>query len=314
MPPEQQITGNKPWQHPVFLFLAGSFTLIFVLLIFHEIRNSFREETTISEPFIPSSLPDNLRYDKILWICAHNAMNNTEDGWLLPNQTSSIPRLLKNGIHAQMWDVWMNGEQVVLRHGPPETAPFGSRPLSDALNDVIRYLKEDKRAVVTILFEAYVTADELKRVFDITDANEYCYTHKKGTPWPTLGALRKSGKRMIVFTDKPNPLIPWLMPIGEHCVGTPWNIASPSQFSSRFNRGKPGNALFVVNHFITNPIALASEAEKVNALPFLEKRIHTVEKEAKRKPQFLALDFVDSGDAYLFIKKKYASTPPVDNK
>lgn len=314
MPPEQHTTGKKPRQHLVFLFVAGCFSLIIILIIFHGVRNSSRERPTIAEPFIPSSLPNSWRYDKILWICAHNAMNNTEEGCAFPNQTSGIPRLLKNGIHAQMWDVWMNGAQVVLRHGPPETAPLGSRPLEDALNDVIRYLKEDKRAVVTLLFEAYVTGDQLKKVFDKTGANEYCYTHKKGTTWPTLGTLRKSGKRLIVFTDKPDPHIPWLMPIGEHCVETPWNIAFSSQFSSRYNRGKPENALFIVNHFITNPIALASESEKVNALPVLEKRIYTVEKETKRKSQFLALDFVDSGDAFLFIKKKYASIPPVDNK
>ena len=259
------------------------------------------------ETATPLLLSDSARYDEITWLCAHNAMNNREEGWLLPNQNWSIFHQLENGVHAQMWDVWKEKGEIILRHGSQETTPLGTRPLEGALKDVLRYIESNPRAIITLFFESYVSAPELRAAFEKTGADAYCYKQAKNAPWPTLGQLRKARKRLIIFTDKPDQTDSWLMSLWDHCVETPWQATSPDNLSDEYNRGKAANRLFIVNHFITNPIAMPSEARKINSRDMLRQRLERLQKTPGRLPQFLTVDFTDIGDCLPFIHENAES-------
>lgn len=289
-----------------FLILSLVLFLILILSCIRVLQNNLADSAIIPSAFAGNNEPalpaDEIRYDKVTWLCAHNAMNNAEDGWLIPNQNWSISRQLSKGVHAQMWDVWPEGDRIVLRHGPPEATPLGTSPLEDALKEVVSYLKKNPRAVITLFLESYVEAEALRTVFEQTGAAAYCYKQSTKAPWPELGTLRKSGKRLIVFTDRPDHKNTWLMSQWNHCVETPWKSTSTENMPNCYDRGKKENSLFIVNHFVTNPLPTPDQALKANSLPVLQKRFQDLKTMLGRTPQFLTVDFTDKGDCFRFLR------------
>lgn len=248
----------------------------------------------------PELLPDTVRYDAVMWLCAHNAMSNSEDGWLFPNQQGKMESLLNAGVHALMWDVWMQEGKVVLRHGPEWAAVLGSRPLQDALGDLKTWMAARPQAVVTLIFESYVDAERLAGEFDRAGLSSMCYERQAGKPWPALGEMRSSGKRLVVMTDRPGTVPAWLMPVWKYCVETPWQASTAAELKNAFNRGDKKNGLLIVNHFVTPLTASRSASEQVNALDVLLAREEAVRREMDRKPNFWVLDFVELGDGLRF--------------
>ncbi len=249
----------------------------------------------------PDRLPDAVHYDSVMWLCAHNAMSNSEDGWKFPNQQGKMETLLDAGVHALMWDVWMQDGKIVLRHGPEWAALLGSRPLQDALAELKAWLEEHPQAVVTLIFESYVEAVQLAAAFDRAGLSGMCYEWQEGKPWPALGDMRRSGKRLVVMTDRPGDGAPaWLLPVWKHCVETPWQASTAAELKNTFNRGDRKNDLLIVNHFVTPLTASRSISEQVNALNVLKAREAAVRREMGRTPNFWVLDFVELGDGLRF--------------
>lgn len=289
-----------------FIILSLALFLILILFCVRVLQNNLADSSIIPSAFAGNDEPvlpaDEIRYDKVTWLCAHNAMNNAEDGWLIPNQNWNTTRQLNKGVHALMWDVWPEGDRIVLRHGPPEMTPLGTRPLEDSLKDVVSYLKKNPRAVVTLFLESYVEAEALRKVFVQTGAATYCHKQPAKAPWPELGTLRKSGKRLIVFTDKPDHKGTWLMSQWDHCVETPWKSTSTEDMPNRYGRGRKENSLFIVNHFVINPVPTPDQALKANSLPVLQKRFQDLKTSLNRTPQFMVVDFTDKGDCFPFLR------------
>lgn len=248
----------------------------------------------------PERLPDNVRYDAVLWLCAHNAMSNSEEGWHFPNQQGKMESLLDAGVHALMWDVWMQDGKVVLRHGPEWAAVLGNRLLQDALGDLKTWLEARPQAVVTLIFESYVDAEQLAVEFERTGLSSMCYVREEGKSWPTLGEMRRSGKRLVVMTDRPGIAPAWLMPVWKQCVETPWQASAPAELKNTFNRGDKKNDLLIVNHFVTPLTASRGASEQVNALNVLKAREEAVRREMGRNPNFWVLDFAELGDGLRF--------------
>lgn len=245
---------------------------------------------------------DDIPYNQTAWICSHNAMSNSEDGWFFPNQNWNIPRQLREGIHVQMWDVWDRKGVLVLEHGNGKFSLPGKISLEDAIAYVKDYLDQDSRAVITLILESYVDNSRIREAFIRAGVHHYCYWQMPHTPWPTMGELRSSGKRLILFTDRPDGEENWPMPLWKHCVETPWRVKSPDDFQAKYNRGQDTNALFIANHFITSPVAAPSWAEKANTMDSLEKHKRDIEQKLSRTPNFWALDFVDIGEGKAFIE------------
>lgn len=263
-----------------------------------------KEALAVPEPSAsesPDRLPDSVRYDGVMWLCAHNAMSNSEDGWRFPNQQGKMETLLDAGVHALMWDVWMQDGKIVLRHGPEWAALLGSRPLQDALAELKAWMEGHPQAVVTLIFESYVEAEQVAGEFDRAGLSGMCFERQKGKPWPMLGEMRRGGKRLVVMTDRPGDGAPaWLLPVWKHCVETPWQASTAAELKNTFNRGDRKNDLLIVNHFVTPLTASRSVSEQINALDVLKAREAAVRREMGRNPNFWVLDFVELGDGLRF--------------
>lgn len=254
----------------------------------------------------PLELSDAVPYDGVSWICAHNAMSNSRDGWWFPNQNWSISEQLKAGIHAQMWDVWKKGGELALRHGNGKLFFPGSISLQDALGHVRVYLEGHPRAVVTLILESYVDNGEVRQAFEKAGMAKYCAFPPKKQEWPTLGEMRKNGRRLVVMTDRPDGEENWPMPVWKYCVETPWKVHDADRMVNTLNRGDPANGLLIANHFVSTPVPMIRNARKTNVLEALRRRSESLRLAHGRRVNFWVLDFVDAGEAGQFAREQNA--------
>jgi hypothetical protein len=262
----------------------------------------------------PLDLPDAMPYDKVVWLCSHNAMSNGMDGWVCPNQNWNIPSQLQAGIHAQMWDVWLQGEELVLRHGN-ETASFpGAIPLRRAFGMVGEYLRNNPRAIVTLILESYVPNASIRKVAGEAGVFDFCTVLPVNGSWPTLGEMRAQGKRLVMLTDRPDGVGQWPMPVWEHCVETPWKNKSADAMDDAPGRGREKNRFLIVNHLVSAFRPSRATAETINAAGVLQERIRRIQARWGRQPNFWVMDFVDIGDGRTCVhdwnKAWKAGNPP----
>lgn len=263
-------------------------------------------QTVVSEP----------RYDQITWLCTHNAMNSSDDGWRFPNQKHTIAMQLDRGVRALMLDVWKQDDQIVLRHGPEMARFLGYKNLSIELKTVHTFLNHHPESIITLILESKVPAAEVTREFTRAGLDSYCHYQDPALPWPTLGAMRTSGKRLVVFSDrvtKADTVPNWYMPVWDHAWETNWEAKNTADLlAAKARRGKRSNQLFILNHFITTGLPKIEHAKTANAAPFLQKRVDLAQKTFLRKPNFLVLDFYHLGDGMNTVKKLNASLPAAD--
>lgn len=248
----------------------------------------------------PLDLPDGMRYDQVLWLCSHNAMSNSSEGWVCPNQNWDIESQLQAGIHAQMWDVWEKDGCPVLCHGNQWGAYPGRLPMVEALKIVGKYMRKHPRAVVTLILESYVSSEALWQTIRKAGVDDLCYLLPRGQSWPVLGDMRISGKRLVLFTDHPSEDYLYPMSIWQHAVETPWHNVSEAM-SNRKGRGQINNKLFIVNHFVSSWRPSRSTASRVNSMDHLNDRLSSISQHWNRFPSFWVLDFVDIGDGRRFV-------------
>jgi PKD repeat protein len=87
----------------------------------------------------------------------------------------------------------------------------------------------------------------------------------------------------------------------DYCVETDYANNSQADFSCDFNRGDSVNSLFILNHFITNPLTGTGELDSsivANSNPYFITRANQCMTEKGKLPNFLTVDFYDVGDVF----------------
>ncbi len=232
-------------------------------------------------------------FDQVAFACTHNAMSNTEDGWIGPNQKYPVARQLADGVRALMLDLHTNGGKVMLCHG---TCGLGQKPLAEELKSLRAFLQANPREVVTLIFESYAKGGDVVAAFTAAGLEPLLHAQQAGAAWPTLAQMIDSGRRLVVLTDRGGGAAPWYHDVWAHAWETHWSNKKAAGFSCKKNRGKAGNALFILNHFLTNPVAMPLLAEQVNHNPLFIDRARQCQKESGRLPNFLTVDFYSIGD------------------
>ena len=237
------------------------------------------------------------RYDAVAYATTHNAMSNSDAGWILPNQHHGIARQLEDGVRGLMLDTHYGDDgSTQLCHSYCE---LGSEPLVDGLGEIKGFLDDHPGAVVTIIFESYISHADTAKAFADVGLDSQLYAHSRGEPWPTLEALIDAGTRLVVFQDKAlDPAYPWLMNIWDEAWETPYSFKKPDDFTCDPNRGTVGQPLFILNHFLTNIGGSPDSAEMVNHDPLLLDRARQCEARYTHIPNFVTVDFYDIGDLF----------------
>jgi hypothetical protein len=257
-------------------------------------------------------------YDQVTVPMTHNAMSSPDDGFGIPNQHHGIAKQLADGIRGMMLDIHyydpstnltdtgrVDGppanDQVYLCHGP---CALGRIRLLDALCGIQTFLDANRGEVLTIIFETYVADADLDAVLRASGIVDYAYVHPSGAPWPTLRDMIDSGKRLVVFLEKGGGTPGYLMPAYEGNIwDTPYSFATEADFTCALGRGIAGSPLFLVNHWLSNPLSDEKYAQQVNVEAVLGKRVADCTAAAGRAPTFVSVDFYDIGDLFGVVRK-----------
>ena len=233
-------------------------------------------------------------YAEVSFPMAHNAMNSAEERWSIPNQGERLWNQLEHGIRGFMLDTYVDRGETVLCHGP---CTLGKRAFVDVLRDLKLYMDCHPAEVITLILEAHIDEDTTRIAFEQAELMSYLHMQPTGSQaWPTLESMIRSGRRLVVFTESNEALLPWHHRAYDFMWDTDYSNRMPSDFTCDVLRGSRAHGLFLMNHFLTAPVGTIALAETVNYNPLLLDRARQCQMESGFLPNFISLDFVERGD------------------
>ncbi|MFW6690001.1 hypothetical protein [Streptomyces sp. MAR4 CNX-425] len=275
---------------------------------------------------------------------SHNAMATVPDGFLGAHQDLSLTGQLDRGARALLLDThyWETAERLVppagtggldaaaratlvravdsvvrprpgtwLCHGP---CRMGATPLTDRLRDLRDWLADHPRDVVTLIVQDAITPADTARAFRAAGLGPYLYRPgpDPAAPWPTLGEMVDSGRRLVVFAEKAAGTAPWYRNFYDYGVETPYRARSAADFRCAPHRGgsDPRKRLFLLNHFVTRGSgAPRTAAAAVNDADVIVDRARTCALLRGRLPTIVAVNHLTLGDAVGAVRRLNSRAP-----
>eukprot|EP00592_Proboscia_alata_P005791 CAMPEP_0194373536 /NCGR_PEP_ID=MMETSP0174-20130528/22019_1 /TAXON_ID=216777 /ORGANISM="Proboscia alata, Strain PI-D3" /LENGTH=454 /DNA_ID=CAMNT_0039152695 /DNA_START=309 /DNA_END=1673 /DNA_ORIENTATION=+ len=245
------------------------------------------------------------RVNEVIFPTSHNAMSSAAAGWLSPNNFFNMSASYEIGIRGLLIDMHLDNGEICFCHG---LCSFGKTEASVELNLIKKFLDNNPNEVFIMFIEDHSEAIQgILNALDLAGLSDMAYARTK-TQWPKMSALVETNKRIMLFHQTGY----------EGCVEA--GVKCPEYFMDAFSntfdtayqyddvediahdcdlldRGTfaTGN-LFVMNHFITNPVASPSFAHAVNWNPILKDRIIECSKTLGVVVNMPAVDFWSIGD------------------
>lgn len=239
-------------------------------------------------------------FDQIAYPTTHNAFNNEEERFGGPNQRYSVSRQLADGVRGLMLDTYEFRGEITLCHG--ECIDFlGFKPLIATLVEIREFLRCHPGEVVSIIFESYVTAEQIRQQFVDSGLIDYVHAQPPGAPWPTLAEMIAANQRLVAFTDREGGAFDWYHDVWEYARETPYAASEPAAFTCTGGRGPLSGGLLIFNHFLTRVIGRPDLAEMVNHNPYFIDRTSQCHTELMQFPNFITVDFYDTGDLFAVV-------------
>jgi hypothetical protein len=263
-------------------------------------------------------------YDGAAFLATHNSMSSSDAGFINAEQDPTIIGQLNSGARALLIDFhyWTTATSVqrFLGRLPPATrkvlAPLttdiGTRPgvwlchvacqlgatqAVSALHAVADWLRTHHDAVLTLIVEDHTTPADTLKTLEQAGLRRFALVQPAlGAPWPTLGEMVRSGRRLVVFTERADALAPWVTNYHQVGAETAFRATSPSRLSCAPGRGPAYARLFLLNNWISTDAPSRSEAAQVNAQATLARRAARCRRERHMMPNFIAVDFAAIGD------------------
>ena len=219
-------------------------------------------------------------YDDVAYATTHNAFSALNDGFdpLIANHTEGMQQQMIDGVRGMMLDTHYYLGGTYLCHGFCQLGGqvLGTIDLATGLGWIRSFLDDNPDAVMTIIFESYISEADTAAAFAASGLDAYLHEQAVGQPWPTLRQMIRASKRLVVLTGDGSASLPW-----HHYV---WDFSFETDFDfSLFdytledavalllgiggcadNRGTPGADLFILNHFITATAGVPAAAALVN--------------------------------------------------
>ncbi len=174
---------------------------------------------------------------------------------------------------------------------------LGASDMVTKLRDIGDFLAYNPNEVLVIVLQDYLTGEQTQEVFEEAGLGERVWPLTAADPWPTLREMVLARRNIVVLSENHGGEVAWMPAAYDVMEETPYEFASPADFTCIPNRGGTGKPLFLVNHWIReeghDPLA---DAELVNSSEALTARLAECERERGRQPGILAVDFVDVGD------------------
>ena len=240
------------------------------------------------------------RFDEVVFPTSHNAMSNADDGWIAPNQQHGMKRQLEDGIRGMLIDTHSYMGNAYLCHS---SCLLGSKLLVDGLRDITTFLQNNPHEVLSLVIEDHIAAPETEAAFTMSGLAEFVYAHPVGSAWPTLRTMIASGRRVLVGAESGAPPPAWYHHFYDLAWDTPYSFKSTSEFSCRQNRGNRQNALFLLNHWLENPLPDENLSRTANARDVLLARARQCQMESGKLPNFVAVSHYAVGDLFDVVRE-----------
>ncbi|MEU7578664.1 hypothetical protein AB0B50_13765 [Streptomyces sp. NPDC041068] len=269
------------------------------------------------------------RYDEVAFLATHNSMSTTADKFIGPLQDPDIIDQLDAGARGLLIDTytWEKPDEVSQRLQLSEFPPAlkeqitgliaaanparpglwlchgvcraGAIPLVDTLKRIGSWLDDHPGDVVTLVVQDAITGEQTEQAFRQAGLQRLLFTPDADPdrPWPTLGDMVRSDRRLVVFAEQADGPASWYRNFYAYAMETPFAFRAPEEMSCVPHRGGTGKRLFLLNHFITDAGGSRLDAAVVNARKYLIDRAHRCERERGRPVNFVAVDFATIGDA-----------------
>ncbi len=234
-------------------------------------------------------------FHEIVFPATHNAMSNAEDGWGVPNQNLPLRTQLIDGIRVFLLDTYEENDEILLCHA---ACQIGSRPLIDAMEEFRSFLEENPDEVITIIFEDHISGEKTVEVLQDSGIDDFVYTHDADEGWPTLAEMIDADTRLVITNESAGPPPDWMHHVWDLGWDTPFSFSSIDEFNCSPNRGTLSGDLFLINHWVLDPVANPDNAPEVNSYEVLMERVDECQEQWERLPTFIAVDFYDVGDIF----------------
>lgn len=243
------------------------------------------------------------RFDEVAFPCTHNAFSARDDGFekINANQRHGVAQQLADGVRCMMLDVSDDAGTTVLCHGG---CNLGRIEHAVVLADIAAFLDANPDEVLTIIYQDDLAVERIVADLEAAGLAGRTYTHEAGAPWPTLASMIDADTRLFVTAEVGGPPPAWFHHVWDLTWDTPYTFHSMDEFSCEKNRGSVDNDLFLVNHWVSTVIDTPSEADAVtaNAYDVLYGRATQCQREAGQLPNFVAVDFYDTGDLFQVVR------------
>lgn len=237
----------------------------------------------------------NRRFDQVSFLCTHNAYN-VRKLHRLPNQNLTIAQQLDMGVRGLMLDVYWKRDHAVLYHGSPI---LKKRPLQEDLIAIRDFLAAHPQEVISIIFESYLTDDQLHHEIEQAGLLPYLHAQAKDSLWPTLKEMTAAGHQLVVFSEgNRGSAYPWLHHVWDYATENRWSNHARRDFDWQYNRGDSTRQLYLLNHFITHPklgYGRDDSARVANSIGNILAHAMPAWSLTGHFPNFVAVDFVDLG-------------------
>ncbi|WP_338702965.1 hypothetical protein V2W30_36960 [Streptomyces sp. Q6] len=269
------------------------------------------------------------RYDEVAYLTSHNAMSTTVDRFIGPLQDPGITAQLDDGVRALQIDTyrWERPDEIAGRLSDSDFTPAqqalvrsavnainpprdglwlchavcraGAVELVAALRGIGDWMRAHPTDVVTFIVQDAISGEDTAKAFAEAGLDDLVHTPDPdpARPWPTLGDMIDSGRRLVVFAEQADGPAPWYRNFYRYGMETPFAFRSPGDMNCVAHRGGDDKRLFLLNHFITIDGGSRLDAGTVNTRRFVLDRARRCERERGRPVTFVAVDYATIGDA-----------------
>ncbi|WP_426570725.1 hypothetical protein [Aquihabitans sp. McL0605] len=264
-------------------------------------------------------------YDTVVQAATHNAMSSPDAVQIWPEQDLTIGEQLDLGIRTLLLDVhhWPRTTPADISRVVPGVSPAAARsiasldaerfrprkgvflchvlcalggiPVGDGLAPIRTFLDRNPDEVVTLIVQDEVPRADVVHAFTDAGLAGYAYPHRRGEPWPTLGALIDQDRRLVVFAENSGSPPSWYQAAFDQISDTPFGFPRGAPMTCATNRGPDDSALFLVNHWVSGPAPDRAAALAVNQTDAIVERARRCAKERGQEPNFIAVDFAGLG-------------------
>lgn len=234
-------------------------------------------------------------FDEQVLLVSHNGFNSTSMGFPVANQHLTYEEQLDLGVRGFMLDVYDEGDGPVLCHGD---CVWGSQPFAEALERIDAWLLDHPDELVVFIIQEESPVGPMVDAIVAQGLDQRAIVPPTDGVWPSWRELVDGGEQLLVTTQQDHPDVPdWFAWTYGMAWDNPYSAETVDDFSCEPLRGNPANPLFLLNHFLTAPIASEALAEQANTEEALLDHVDRCEDEAGQKVNWLAIDFVGVGDA-----------------